>query len=168
MKTTIKLKAFIVASILSAVFSTCCLAAEYQENKYKFEIEAAGVGANETFLYRIVCDTKSPQTAADDASECAVYGVIFRGCAASAENPAQTPLLKSESLSKEQIAYFDDFFAKKQFKQYIAAVAKNNIKIIKTKKGYKAEVIVSVNKRKLRRDLESAGIVDKLGKVFEN
>ena len=145
--------------------------AHSQEIPYKFQIESAGVGANEAFLYRVVCDIKGPQIAADVAAECAVYGVIFRGSTASGRNPAQTPLLKSKSLSEEQIAYFDNFFQSKQYQQYITEEAKNNIKIVKIvkiKKEYRAEVIVSLNKRKLRRDLETDGIIEKLGQIFGN
>ena len=165
---TADVKLFIAAVLLLAASVAKSRAADYKPDKYRCEIETAGVGANETFLYRVTCDIKKPQMAEQTASECAVYGVVFKGCAAAGRNPAQTPLVKAESLSEEQIAYFDNFFGSEQYLKYVVDVARNNIKIIKTKKGYRAEAVVSVSKRRLRRDLEADGIIEKLGQMFEN
>ena len=118
-------------------------------------------------LYKITCWVKNPSSAVETASVNAIHGVIFSGCSASEGMPAQTPLVKTPTLSKEQTAYFDAFFRDRKYSQYIVSIARSSMKVIKMKKQYRIEVVVSVNKRKLRQELEKAGIIQKLGAVFE-
>ena len=143
-------------------------AADYKPESYRYELASGGVGANESTLYRVVCYVKTPPEAEAVAAECAVHGIIFSGSSAANGNAAQTPLCKAASLSNEQLAFFDRFFGKKEYKSYVVAVAKNSMRVTKLKKEYKVEIIVSVNKRKLRRDLEQAGMVEKLGSALDS
>lgn len=142
-------------------------AAEYKPDLYKYKIVTAGLGTQDNMLYKITCWVKNPAAAAVAASVNAIHGVIFSGCSASAGMPEQMPLLKASVLSKEQTSYFDAFFHGKKYNQYIVSLAQSSMKIIKMKKQYQIEIVVSVNKRKLRQELEEAGIIKKLGAVFE-
>ncbi len=155
---------------LPVVFFLFCYfplkAAEYKPDLYKYEIKAAGLGTQDNMLYKITCWVKNPSSAAEIASQNVVHGVIFSGCTASEGMPEQTPLVKFPALSKEQSSYFDSFFNDRKYNQYIISIARSNMKVIKMKKQYRVEIVVSVNKRKLRQDLEKAGIIKKLGAVF--
>lgn len=139
----------------------------YKSDYYKYTIEAAGLGTQDNMLYKVICWVKNPSSAVETASINVVHGILFTGCSASAGIPEQVPLVQSPTLSKEQHTYFDAFFHDRKYNQYIASVARNNLKITKMKKQYQVEVVVAVNKRKLRQDLEKAGIIKKLGALFE-
>ena len=149
------------------IFTCSVRAADYLPEQYRYEIMPAGTGANETFLYRVICVIKNPAQAADAASACAVHGVIFRGCGKNGNFPEQTPLCQYDTLTDTQKAYYDRLFNDDNYRQYVVSVARGSIKITKVKKEYQAEVIVSVNKRKLRRDLENSGMIEKLGAIFQ-
>lgn len=141
-------------------------AAEYKPDLYKYEIKAGGLGTQDNMLYKITCWVKNPSSATEAASINAIHGVIFSGCPACEGMPEQTPLFKFPALSKEQSSYFDSFFNDRKYNQYIVSIARSGMKVIKMKKQYRVEIVVSVNKRKLRQDLEKAGIIKKLGAVF--
>ena len=142
-------------------------AAEYNPDLYKYKIATAGLGTQDNMLYKVTCWVKNPSYAIATASVNAIHGVIFSGCDASAEMPEQSPLIKTPTLSKEQSSYFDAFFRDKKYNQYIVSVAQSSMKVIKMKKQYQIEIVVSVNKRKLRQELEKAGIIKRLGAAFE-
>lgn len=139
---------------------------EYRAGEFSYEIESAGAGANGTFLYKVTCSAQNPPAAADAASACAVHGVIFKGTAAAGANPAQTPLFNGEELTDGQKTALDGIFDGKHWKKYVPQVATGSMKIAKMKKGYRVEATVAVDKRKLRLDLEQAGVVEKLGSMF--
>lgn len=142
-------------------------AADYKPESYAYTLRNIGQGTNESILVQVDCPVTTPARAADDAAEYAVHGVIFSGCPAAQTTPEQPPLVRSERLTAEQTAWFDTFFAKGRYKQYVVSVVRGSIQITKIKKRYTAKVTVAIDKRKLRKELENAGIIERLGAVFE-
>lgn len=159
----------LILAIPLLFFAVCppAYATGYKPDSYVYCLESAGVGTNESVLVRVKCDVKNPAEAAEIASECAVHGIIFAGCSATELCLAQTPLFHGKELTVPQTEYFDKFFNNDSHKQYVVSVAGSNMKIIRNKKSYTIEVVVAVDKRKLRRDLERDGMVEKLGAAFE-
>lgn len=142
-------------------------AAGYEPRHYDYSIRSAGQGNDQSVLVEIECTLGNPSAAAEIAAEYAVHGIIFSGSAAGENLPAQQPLVRT-TLTEEQTAWFDVFFREKRYRSYVVSVARGSMRIAKVKKRFAARVVVAVDKACLRRDLERAGIIEKLGAVFEN
>lgn len=143
-------------------------AAGYNSDRYRYTLSFAGRGANETILVKVSCPAKSPAEAIGAASECAVHGLMFAGLAATGHSPEENPLVSHE-LTDTQRAWLDNFFSSGQFRKYVPSHSQQSLQITRVGKrgGYMVEVVLSVDKRTLRRDLERAEVIERLGAVFE-
>jgi len=139
---------------------------------WRYEIDCQATGKDGMSLVKIWSYSKSPQVAAEQAKKNAVHGIIFKGVPQGARGcVSQPPLSRNSNLEEEHQAYFNSFFANGgKFEKFVtlttngAVAAGDRIKI--SRKEYKIGIIVSVNKKLLRKELEDAGIIRGLSSGF--
>lgn len=139
---------------------------------WRYEIEAVRTGTQGSCLIKVWSYSKNPSIAVEQAKKNAVHGVIFRGFVGKQGVPGQKPLAGSSNLETERSDYFEEFFRDNggKYMKFVSltndgsVAAEDRLKI--DKKTYKIGVIVSVNINLLRKELEDAGIVRKLGSGF--
>jgi hypothetical protein len=137
---------------------------------WRYEIEAVQTGVQGTYLIKVWSYSKKPDVAIEQAKKNAVHGIIFRGFAGKQGIPGQKALTSNVNLEQEKADFFDPFFSNGG--KYMKFVASTNDGAVaaedrmKIGKEYKVGVIVSVNVSELRKDLEEAGIIKKLGAGF--
>ena len=137
---------------------------------WRYEIEAVQTGVQGTYLIKVWSYSKKPDVAIEQAKKNAVHGVIFKGFAGKQGVQGQQPLTNNVNLEQEKAEFFDAFFSNGG--KYMKFVATTNDGAVaaedrmKIGKEYKVGVIVSVNVASLRKDLEDASIIKKLGAGF--
>ena len=139
---------------------------------WRYEIEAVKTGTQGNYLIKVWSYSKSPQIAIEQAKKNAVHGIIFQGFAGKQGVPGQKPLAGNSNLEYEKADFFNAFFSDTEgrYSKFVSLTtdgsvsAEDRLKI--DKKTYKIGVIVSVNVSLLRKDLEDAGIINKLGSGF--
>jgi hypothetical protein len=137
---------------------------------WRYEIEALQTGVQGTYLIKVWSYSKNPDVAIEQAKKNAVHGIIFKGFAGKQGIPGQQPLSSNANLDQEKADFFDPFFSTGGKYMKFVAVTNNGAVAaedrMKIGKEYKIGVIVSVNVASLRKDLEDAGIIKKLGAGF--
>jgi hypothetical protein len=142
-----------------------------KQQVWRYEIEPVSEGVQGTYLIKVWSYSKKSNLAIEQAKKNAVHGIIFRGFAG-LNGVAKKPALagSNTSLEEEKKDFFDDFFSEGgKYMKFVnitndgSIAAKDRLKV---GKEYKLGVIVSVSVEALRKDLESAGIIKKLGAGF--
>jgi len=157
-----------LAALLIAFCATSAVAQKKKADKdtrqWRYELEAAGVGQQNTTLVKVWSYSKNAEIALEQAKKNAVHGVIFRGFG------SIRPLCTSPAAEQEHKDFFKDFFANGgKYLKYVQLVNNGAVGAgdrIKIGKEYKIGVVVTVDKNALRKDLEDAGIIKKLGAGF--
>jgi hypothetical protein len=144
--------------------------ADKDTEAWRYEIEAVQAGVQGTYLIKVWSYSKKPEVAIEQAKKNAVHGIIFKGFAGKSGIPGQQALTPNVNLEQEKEDFFKPFFSNGgKYLKFVsvtndgAVAAEDRMKI---GKEYKVGVIVSVNKDALRKDLEEAGIIKKLGAGF--
>ncbi|MDR3268173.1 MAG: hypothetical protein LBT83_03805 [Tannerella sp.] len=171
MKTIKKWSLLLFAVLLSVSYGYAQKGADKNTYQWRYEIEPVGVGTQGTYLIKVWSYYKKPNVAIEQAKKNAVHGVIFKGFAGMHGVSGQKPLAgNSPNLEEEKKDFFDPFFADGgKYMKFVnisndgTIAAKDRLKV---GKEYKIGVIVSVNVDLLRKDLEDAGIIKKLGAGF--
>lgn len=145
--------------------------ADKETNEWRYEIEAQNTGQQGTYLIKVWTYSKNVETAINQAKKNAVHGVIFKGFSGKDRIPGQKPLSTNPNLEFEKIDFFKEYFRDGgKYQRYVNLVNNGAInpgdRIKLSKNEYKIGVIVSVNISGLRKDLEEAGIIKKLGNGF--
>lgn len=171
-------KSFVFGSVLLAILvgvsSIAFAGAKNKANKdtknWRYDIEAAGVGTQGSYLVKVWSYSKKANVAMEQCKKNAVHGVIFKGFAGTQGVPGQKALASSPSIEQEKQDFFDEFFADGgKYMKYVyestsgAVAAEDRLKV---GKEYKIGVVVSVNVDALRKDLEAAGIIKGLSSGF--
>ncbi len=146
--------------------------ADKDTRQWRYEIEVTEQQSVQgTYQIKVWSYPKNTDVAIEQAKKNAVHGIIFRGYSAKGRVPGQRALTNNPNLEQEQEAFFRDFFSTGgKYLKFVSAVnngaiaAGDRIKI--NKKEYKIGVVVTVNVADLRKDLENAGIIKKLGGRF--
>jgi hypothetical protein len=137
---------------------------------WRYEIEPVGVGTKGSYLIKVWSYAKKQNAAIEQAKKNAVHGVIFRGFTGMNGAAGQKPLTNNPNLEEEQRDFFNAFFADGGKYMKFATISNDGSIAardrLKVGKEYKIGVIVSVNVSELRKDLENAGIIAKLGAGF--
>lgn len=164
----------IMLSLLLGVSSIAFAGAKKKANNdtknWRYDIEAAGVGTQGTYLVKVWSYSKKPKIAMEQAKKNAVHGIVFKGFVGKPGVPGQKPLASSPAIEQEKQQFFDEFFAdggkymKYVFESTAGAVAAEDR--MKVGKEYKIGVVVSVNVDALRKDLEAAGVIKGLSSGF--
>lgn len=137
--------------------------------KHSYEVQIVRVAQQGDKFLKVWGTAGSPDKAIDRAMQDAVAACIFTGVAGNA-NAGKTPALVSgKDVYDQHKKFFDTFFKKGEFLQYVQNVnsgyptGENNIK---TEKGRKVGLYVVVKYDNLRKRLEDEGIIKKLNSYF--
>lgn len=138
--------------------------------QWRYEIEALEVGTQGTCLVKVWSYSKKPEVASSQSRKNAVHGVIFKGIPAKDRIPGKKPLVQNASAEAEHADFFKNFFADGgAFMRYVTLTNNGAIEagdVMKIGKEYKVGVNVTVNYSELRKALEDAGVIKKLGARF--
>lgn len=138
--------------------------------QWRYEIEALDVGTQGTCLVKVWSYSKKPEVASSQSRKNAVHGVIFKGIPAKDRIPGKKPLVQNASAEAEHADFFKNFFADGgAFMRYVTLTNNGAIEagdVMKIGKEYKVGVNVTVNYSELRKALEDAGVIKKLGAGF--
>jgi len=151
-----------------------CSSPQTLEDKYtkqwRYEIEPVAIGTKGSYLIKVWSYSKDQSAAIEQAKKNAVHGVIFRGFAGMNGVARQPAMTNNPNLENEKKEFFDPFFAKGgKYMKFVSITNDGSIDAkdrIKVGQEYKIGVVVSVAVDDLRKDLEDAGIIRKLGAGF--
>ncbi|MDR2814570.1 MAG: hypothetical protein LBB79_07975 [Prevotellaceae bacterium] len=172
MKTVKIVKAWCAVSIIALIVAACGAAkkvADTDTKQWRYELEAVGVGVQGTYQVKVWSYSKDAGVAIEQAKKNAVHGIIFKGFAGIRGVPSQKPLVSTPSADSERKDFFEPFFADGGGYMKFVNLSNNGAIApgdrIKIGKEYKIGVVVLVNVAALRKELENAGIVKKLGAI---
>jgi hypothetical protein len=144
--------------------------ADYDTQNWVYELEAAGIGAQGTHLVKVWSYSKLPGIATEQAKKNAVHGIIFRGYPGKSGIPGLRPMAMNPNLEIERKDFFDPFFAQGgKYMKFVALTNEGRIAAgdrLKVGGRYKIGITVTVYTAELRKDLENAGIIRRLGSAF--
>lgn len=155
-------------SLLALAIICCCLSAVAADNAVlpEYELTGNGTGAQGTYLLTVTIINKNKNVTNADLARCAVHGVLFRGFANKEKRQSQKPLAGGPSSEASHTDYFRSFFADGgPYASYVSEVSGSR-QVIKAGKQYKISATVTVNKDRLRHDLENDGIIKGLNSIF--
>ena len=144
--------------ILTMVLSSCATVEKVDLPKrgdITFVSESDG-----TTTVKSVAAAESYEVAVKEAEVYAIEQIFFRGLANSQQRMPMIGTGESSEKSKNK-AFFDDLFGKDRYKSFVPE--SKTIGSVKYGQGVQVEILVTVDHRSLRRDLESYGIIRKLG-----
>lgn len=113
-----------------------------------------------TTTVKSVAAAESYDAAVKEAEVYAIEQIFFRGLANSQQRMPMIGTGESSEKSKHK-AFFDDLFGKNRYKSFVTET--KTIGSVKYGSGVQVEMLVTVDHRSLRRDLESNGVIRKLG-----
>jgi len=173
MKNLLKTSILIIISMLglSTIVSAQARKKADKDTKiWRYEIEAAGVGTQGSYLIKVWSYSKKPKVAIEQAKKNAVHGVVFKGFSGKPGIPGQRALASSPNIEQEKQEFFDEFFADNgKYMKYVTESGDGSIAAedrLKAGKEYKIGIVVSVNVDALRKDLEDAGVIKGLSSGF--
>ena len=138
--------------------------------EWRYEIEALEVGTQGTSLVKVWSYSKNPTVASSQARKNAVHGIIFKGIPSKDRIQGRKPLVQDPAVESQFADFFNKFFADGgDFMRYVTLTNNGAIEggdIMKIGKEYKVGVNVTVNYSDLRKALEDAGVIKKLGAGF--
>ncbi|MCM1530698.1 MAG: hypothetical protein NC048_01880 [Bacteroides sp.] len=168
------MKAFKTLLYLSIFLSAGLVSVQAQTKKqqkdtwnYRYEIQCAGTGTDGTYMVKVWCYSKQKKLNPQQAGQCAVHGIIFKGVTGGLQGCASQPALaRDPSLRETHKDFFQKFFASAgDWNKYVLSVG-TKVDRIKTKGAWKYGVTVQVAKDQLRKDLEAAGVIKGLSSGF--
>lgn len=133
-----------------------------------YEVECMGTGMDGTQLVKVWGYGKKPEDASYQAKKNAVHAVVFKGIYGGKPGCMNRPLVSKPGAEVQHADYFETFFSDGgHYLSFISQSGDGSMDRIKVDKNqYKVGVIVSVKHTALRRELETAGIIPKLGDGF--
>lgn len=166
-----KKQALFIAIILTlfAVNGQSKRKADKDTQEWKYEIEVVGIGTQGTSLVKAWTYSKKIATATEQAKKNAVHGILFKGYAGKAGIPGMKALVNDPNAEVQYEEFFKTFFedgGKYMKYVYVSGDAIAAQDVYEVGKLYKVGVVVSVNIRELRADLEQAGIIRSLNSGF--
>lgn len=132
----------------------------------QYDIVGAGSGTEGTCLVKVYVYSKSAKVADAAIKQAAIHGVIFKGFSGTASKVTEPPMAKSPSVESQFATFFDAFLDEDGSGLQYASIVNGSYERVKASKGYKVGAIVQVNKSKLRKELESAGVIKSLSSGF--
>jgi hypothetical protein len=158
-------KSLIILSLL--LFTMHESNAQSDPANYNYEIQFLRTGVEGTELFKVYTYCKKEKDCFEYAKMDAVKAIMFKGIPGSG---MQRPMITEVGAEDKFRDFFKEFF--KEGGKYLNYVAISNDGSIsdedrvKVGKKLKIGVILSVQKANLRRELEAAGIVQKLNSMF--
>lgn len=158
--------------ILSTLFF---LFAIVQGKNYPFDIrrsysvEVVRVAPQGTKFYKVWGEANSVDKAIDQALQDAVAATLFTGVSGNESAGSVPAICGSKEAYDKHRDYFDHFFKKGEFLQYVRNVnsqypsGENNVR---TNKGHRVALYVEIKYDALREKLEQDGIINSLNDYF--
>ena len=139
--------------------------AEIDTRNYRYDLEYVKTTGNGMANVKVWSYSRRPSIAIEQCKKNAVHGVLFKGY--SGEGATQPPLIRDAADITKHAEFFETFFADGgDYMRYVSNSIVGTSETIKVGKDHKMGVVVSVNVRQLRRDLETAGILRSLSHGF--
>lgn len=139
----------------------------YAAGPLEYEIVGTGSGTQGTYLVKVYVVSKKNKPDADLLKKCAVHGVLFKGFSSQESRVSQKALAGSTLAEQEHSDFFEPFFKDGGGYQNYADMVTAQYDIVKMdKKQYRIGATFSVSKDRLRKDLEKAGVIKRLGSGF--
>lgn len=157
-----KQKLLLILLFLGIGFGVASAKKTYKDVVEKYDIEAEAVGQQGSYLVHVYVYGKKVKD--EDIVMAAVHGVIFKGVPGKPGVATQRPLAQSITVEMEKADYFEAFFDG-PYNRFGSIVTGTETRV-KTKGGVKLGAVVQVSKDELRRELEQAGVIRKLGAGF--
>ena len=163
-----------VLSLASCTASRKALA-DKQTLVWRYEVEpTTGQAAQGSVLVKVWSYSKSRYVATTQAGKNAVHGILFKGVSALNDGnvriPMQRPIVTDLNAEVAYNDYFKDFFRDggkyQKYVNFINGGLPDPGDIVKIRKEYKIGMTVSVSKDALRKEMEEAGVVKRLGAGF--
>lgn len=133
-----------------------------------YEVECMGTGMDGTQLVKVWGFGNKPEDAAYQARKNAVHAMIFKGINGGKPGCMTRPLVTKPGAEVQHADYFNAFFSNGgHYLNFVSQTGDGTMDRIKIdKKQYKVGVVVAVKHAELRRELETAGIIQRLGSGF--
>ncbi len=133
-----------------------------------YEVECMGTGMDGTQLIKVWGYGKKPNVAAYQAKKNAVHAVIFKGITGGKSGCMTRPLVTKPGAEVQHSDYFNTFFSNGgHYLSFVSQTGDGTMDRIKVgRRQYKIGVVVAVKHAQLRKELETAGIINKLGDGF--
>lgn len=125
-----------------------------------YEISCAGNASGYYIVEVTAYVSKKSNINEEHVKKCALHGVLFKGFSGKAGCSSQQPLIMQIKNTEDSI--FLNNLIDVNYSKYSESVG-IPLKVIKQKKRYKITTTIQVAKDLLRKDLEKAGIIRKLG-----
>ena len=159
-----------LAVIIASCASSPQKIADQYTRQWRYEIEPVAIGATGSELIKVWSYSKNQVVAVEQAKKNAVHGIIFSGYTGKNGVSTKPPMASSPNLENEKKEFFDPFFANGgRYMKFVSVTNDGSIGSkdrLKVGNEYKIGVIVSVAVAELRKDLEDAGIIRRLGAGF--
>ena len=162
------MKKTIILSCIVLFLASC--KSNKETTRYDYESTIVEVGTQGTSVIKAWGEGKNITEAKLDAKRNAVYSILFKGfpSANGINSTDLRPMITNPNAEQEYKDYFKKFFSDDgKFLQYVrfaddlGRVALGDA--VSTKKGQKVAVVVVVDKRALRQEMENQGIIKKFG-----
>lgn len=149
--------------LMAFVFSfNVTYAKDKDESKLQYSIQSSISGQQGYWVVEVTAYvTKKGDINNTILQKCAVHGALFKGVAPGKGGSSQKPLCTSATAESQNTDFFNAFF-QQEFKNYADVVA-GTLSTIKVGKGYEVTATVQIAKDNLRKAMEQAGIIRKLG-----
>uniref|UniRef100_UPI004055C418 hypothetical protein n=1 Tax=Alistipes sp. TaxID=1872444 RepID=UPI004055C418 len=139
--------------------------AETDTRNYRYELEYVQSVGDGMLNVKVWSYSRRASIAIEQCKKNAVHGVLFKGYAG--KGATQPPMIRDASDISTHAEFFDAFFAEGgDYQRYVSQSILGTTQTVKVGKDHKVGVVVSVNVRQLRRDLEQAGIIRSLAHGF--
>ncbi len=139
--------------------------ADKDTQAYRYDIEYVKTAGDGIVEVRVASYAKKQAVALEQCTKNAVHGVIFKGYAGGGS--AQSALSKEPGGEAAHADFYKAFFADNGgYRQYVTAVQSESATYMKVGKEFKVSETIYVNKKALRKALESAGIIRGLSSGF--
>lgn len=150
----------VLSILMMVVFAISAMA---KDKGLAYDISGVSSGNDGTYMVKVYVYEKKPSDALLKAA--AVHGVVFRGFSGTQSRVTQKALTQPEE-EAQHADFFEAFFKEDGGCQNFAEVVVGSYETVKMKKGYKTGAIINVNRSALRKHLEQAGVIKKLGSIF--
>lgn len=139
--------------------------ADADTRNYRYELEYVKSVGNGMVNVKVWSYSRRASIAIEQCKKNAVHGILFKGY--SGEGATQPPMIRDAATISTHSTFFDAFFADGgDYMRYVSNSILGTSKTVKVGKDHKVGVVVSVNVRQLRHDLEQAGILRSLADGF--
>lgn len=147
------------------VMSSCKPKEVVVAKKYDYEASYGGTqGTDGTTMVKITGKGKKAEEAVVDAKINAIHAILFRGVPGS--NMAK-PIVTDANAETKNVDYFNKFFAPGgKYLSFLTVSGDGPTDKVKTSDGYKVTMLISVQHKALRKQMEDDGIAKKMTDGF--